>query len=68
MITDNKTLCNKGDIWYNGEYHMCPVDYCEIGALQDYLSQRKSKDKNYFKAQNKLRELMTLAIKWEILK
>ena len=45
MITDNKTLCNKGDIWYNGEYHMCPVDYCEIGALQDYLSQRKSKDK-----------------------
>lgn len=68
MITDNKTLCNKGDIWYNGEYHMCPVDYCEIGALQDYLSQRKSKDKNCFKAQNKLRELISLAIKWEILK
>ena len=49
MITDNKTLCNKGDIWYNGKYHMCPVDYCEIGALQDYLSQRKSKDKNYLR-------------------
>ena len=65
---ENKEHCNKDDIWYNGEYHICPVDYCEIGVLQDYLSQRKSKDKNYFKAQKKLRELMTLAIEWELLK
>lgn len=68
MIKTNKSECNKGDIWYNGSYYECPVDYCEMEMLKDYLSQRKTKDKEYFKALSKLRSLTVLALKWEILK
>ncbi len=68
MIKTNKMECNKGDIWFNGKYHTCPVDYCRIGELQAYLSQRKSKDKSFFSAQNELKQLITIALQWELLK
>lgn len=68
QIKTNKSECNLGDIFYNGEYHQCPVDYCEIESLKDYLSQRKSRDESYFKALEKLKKLTTLALQWESLR
>lgn len=68
QVKKNKSECNLGDIYYNGEYHECSVDYCEIESLKDYISQRKSKDKIYFKSLEKLKNLTTLALQWEILK
>lgn len=65
LIKVNKSECNLGDVYYNGQYHECPVDYCEIEMLKDYLSQRKSHDSLYFQSLEKLKKMTTLALQWE---
>ena len=65
MIKTKKNECVKGDIWFNGKYHLCEVDYCKIHQLQDYLSQRKSKDALYYQALKQLKHMITQALIWE---
>ena len=66
IIHKNKGLCNKGDAYQNESgIHIMDFSYSDIALYAQKVSNHKNKGHKYIGDLARLKDLTTLALRWE---
>ena len=68
IIYKNKGLCNKGDAYQNESgIHIMDFSYSDIDVYTKKVNNHTNKGHKYIADLTRLKDLMTLALRWESL-